>query len=161
MIAEEENLEYLFGKGISLKDIKSIKCFVFSYEAVNNYNYSGHCDGRCLNCDDFDPIRGCTYEPDEDELTDEVDSDITDEEYDQIAEDAHNHLIRDLIEAGAKINELRADCKDLTEALFKTDAALSIAIDGYNGPHLDGLRKSEQLAKEKCVEMYNYLVEKE
>lgn len=114
-----------------------------------------HCDGRCLNCDDFDPIRGCTYEPDE------VDSDITDEEYDQIAEDAHNNLIRDLIEAGVEINKLRADCKDLTEALFKADAALSIALDGYNGPHLDNLRKSEQLAKEKCVEMYNYLVEKE
>lgn len=69
MIAEGENFEYLFGKGVSYKDIKSIKCFVFSHKVVNYYDYSGHCDGRCLNCDDFDPIRGCTYEPDEDKPT--------------------------------------------------------------------------------------------
>ena len=71
MIAEEENLKYLLNKGVSYKDIKSIRCFVFSYEVVNNHNSNEHCDGRCLNCDDFDPVRGCTYEPDEDKSNEE------------------------------------------------------------------------------------------
>lgn len=83
------------------------------------------------------------------------------DEYEEASEDAYNNLVRSLIDANSEIVRLRADCKDLTENLFKVTAALSISTDGYKGPYLKDLRKSEQLAKEKCVEMYNYLVEKE
>ena len=81
---------------------------------------------------------------------------ITDEEYDQIAEDANNERIHSLIEASAEINELRGDCKKMLDVLFKTTAALSIALRDYNGPYTKNLKEREEQASEMCAYMQIY-----
>ena len=81
--------------------------------------------------------------------------------YDEASEDAYNNLVRSLVDANSEIVRLRADCKKLTDVLFSAVASLIIAIDDYNGPYLDKLTENKDTLKEMCVEMYNYLVEKE
>ena len=81
--------------------------------------------------------------------------------YDEASEDAYNNLVRSLIDANSEIVGLRADCKKLTNALFNAVASLTIAIDDYKGPYLNKLIENKDTLKEMCVEMYNYLVEKE
>ena len=85
-----------------------------------------------------------------------VDDDITDEEYDQIAEDAENERIHSLIEASAEINELRGDCKKMLERLMLTTAALGIALRDYRGPYRKELQQRRDEAEDMFAHMFQY-----
>ena len=91
---------------------------------------------------------------------DDTDGDISDEEYDQIAEDAHNEKVHALIEASIEISELRADCKKMLDRMMLTTAALSIALREYRGPYKKELKQSHQEAEDLCAYMYNLYGEK-
>ena len=86
----------------------------------------------------------------------EVCDDITDEEYDQIAEDAENEKIHSLIEASAEINELRGDCKKMLERLMLTTAALGIALRDYRGPYRKELQQRRNEAEDMFAYMFQY-----
>ena len=92
-------------------------------------------------------------DPWDDISAEEVYDDITDEEYDQIAEDAENEKIYSLIEASAEINELRGDCKKMFECLMLTTAALGIALRDYRGPY----RKELQQRRDEAEDMFAYM----
>ena len=92
-------------------------------------------------------------DPFDDISVEEVYDDITNEEYDQIAEDAENERIHSLIEASAEINELRGDCKKMLECLMLTTAALGIALHDYRGPY----RKELQQRRDEAEDMFAYM----
>ena len=92
-------------------------------------------------------------DPFDDISVEEVYDDITDEEYDQIAEDAENERLHSLIEASAEINELRGDCKKMLERLMLTTAALGIALRDYRGPY----RKELQQRRDEAEDMFAYM----
>lgn len=92
-------------------------------------------------------------DPFDDISVEEVYDDITDEEYDQIAEDAENERIHSLIEASAEINELRGDCKKMLERLMLTTAALGVALRDYRGPY----RKELQQRRDEAEDMFAYM----
>ena len=92
-------------------------------------------------------------DPWDDISAEEVYDDITDEEYDQIAEDAENERIHSLIEASAEINELRGDCKKMLECLMLTTAALGIALRDYRGPY----RKELQQRRDEAEDMFAHM----
>ena len=67
----------------------------------SNMNHN-ECDGRCLNCDYFDPYKG----------------ECSREEYEFAAEEAHDELVRSLIEAGGEIRELKEILREAKDALL-------------------------------------------
>lgn len=95
-------------------------------------------------------------DPFDDVSVEEVYDDITDEEYDQIAEDAENERIHSLIEASAEINELRGDCKKMLERLMLTTAALGIALRDYRGPYRKELQQRRDEAEDMFAHMFQY-----
>ena len=95
-------------------------------------------------------------DPFDDICVEEVYDDITDEEYDQIAEDAENERIHSLIEASAEINELRGDCKKMLERLMLTTAALGIALRDYRGPYKKELQQRRDEAEDMFAYMFQY-----
>ena len=95
-------------------------------------------------------------DPFDDISVEEVYDDITDEEYDQIAEDAENERIHSLIEASAEINELRGDCKKMLERLMLTTAALGIALRDYRGPYRKELQQRRDEAEDMFARMFQY-----
>ena len=95
-------------------------------------------------------------DPFDDISVEEVYDDITDEEYDQIAEDAENERIHSLIEASAEINELRGDCKKMLERLMLTTAALGIALRDYRGPYKKELQQRRDEAEDMFAHMFQY-----
>lgn len=95
-------------------------------------------------------------DPWDDISVEEVYDDITDEEYDQIAEDAENERIHSLIEASAEINELRGDCKKMLECLMLTTAALGIAMRDYRGPYRKELHQRRDEAEDMFARMFQY-----
>ena len=95
-------------------------------------------------------------DPWDDISAEEVYDDITDEEYDQIAEDAENERICSLIEASAEINELRGDCKKMLERLMLTTAALGIALRDYRGPYRKELQQRRNEAEDMFAHMFQY-----
>ena len=98
-------------------------------------------------------------DPFDDVSVEEVYDDITDEEYDQIAEDAENERIHSLIEASAEINELRGDCKKMLERLMLTTAALGIALRDYRGPYRKELQQRRDEAEDMFAHMFQYYEE--
>lgn len=94
-------------------------------------------------------------DPWDDISIEEVCTDITNEEYDQVAEDAYNEKIHALIEASAEISELHADCKKMLDRMMLTTAALSIALREYRGPYKKELKQRHQEAEDLCAYMYN------
>ena len=95
-------------------------------------------------------------DPFDDISAEEVYDDITDEEYDQIAEDVENERIHSLIEASAEINELRGDCKKMLERLMLTTAALGIALRDYCGPYKKELQQRRDEAEDMFAHMFQY-----
>ena len=95
-------------------------------------------------------------DPFDDISVEEVYDDITDEEYDQIAEDVENERIHSLIEASAEINELRGDCKKMLERLMLTTAALGIALRDYRGPYKKELQRRRDEAEDMFAHMFQY-----
>ena len=102
------------------------------------------------NGNDRGPV---VMDPWDDISAEEVYDDITDEEYDQIAEDTENERIHSLIEASAEINELRGDCKKMLKRLMLTTAALGIALRDYRGPY----RKELQQRRDEAENMFAYM----
>jgi type I restriction-modification system DNA methylase subunit len=80
----------------------------------------GECDGRCLNCDYFDPYKGeCSREEtDEYAFVSPDNDDISDEEYESAAEEAYDNLVRSLVEAGGEIRELKEVLREAKDALL-------------------------------------------
>lgn len=95
-------------------------------------------------------------DPWDDISAEEVYDNITDEEYDQIAEDAENERIHSLIEANAEINELRGDCKKMLERLMLTTVALGIALRDYRGPYKKELQQRRDEAEDMFAYMFQY-----
>ena len=95
-------------------------------------------------------------DPWDDISVEEVYDDITDEEYNQIAEDAENERIHSLIEASAEINKLRGDCKKMLECLMLTTAALGIALRDYRGPYRKELQQRRDEAEDMFAHMFQY-----
>lgn len=95
-------------------------------------------------------------DPWDDISAEEVYDDITDEEYDQIAEDAENERTHSLIEASAEINELRGDCKKMLERLMLTTVALGIALRDYRGPYKKELQQRHDEAEDMFAYMFQY-----
>lgn len=49
---------------------------------------------------------------------DDTDGDVSDEEYETAAQEAHDELIRSLVEAGGEIRELKKTLREVKDALF-------------------------------------------
>ena len=49
---------------------------------------------------------------------DDTDGDVSDEEYEAAAQEAHDELIRSLVEAGGEIRELKKTLREVKDALF-------------------------------------------
>ena len=75
--------------------------------------------------DDYDPYTGkyAFVSPD--------DNDVSDEEYASAAEEAHDNLVRSLIEAGGEIRELKAMLREAKDALLYM-LALHDSTHGHN-----------------------------
>lgn len=95
-------------------------------ECVINYDNT---DGEAEK-DDYDPYTGkyafCPPMTDEEftkaykDYMDEyrTDDDVSDEEYEAAAQEAHDELVRSLVEAGGEIRELKAMLREAKDALF-------------------------------------------
>ena len=59
--------------------------------------------------------------------------DITDEEYDAIAEETYDNLVHSLIEAGAEVSQLRQDNKEILELLKLARDSISLMLCTYDG----------------------------
>ena len=49
---------------------------------------------------------------------DDTDGDVSDEEYEAAAQEAHDELVRSLVEAGGEIRELKETLREVKDALF-------------------------------------------
>ena len=49
---------------------------------------------------------------------DDTDGDVSDEEYNAAAQEAHDELVRSLVEAGGEIRELKETLREVKDALF-------------------------------------------
>ena len=73
-----------------------------------NCDEYAECDGRCLNCDYFDPYKGeCSREEAGKYAFVSPDDEVDDAELEAAAEEAHDELVRSLVEAGGEIRELK------------------------------------------------------
>ena len=126
--------------------------------------------------DDYDPYTGkyafCPPMTDEeftkaykdymDEYRTDDDDDVSDEEYESAAQEAHDELVRSLVKAGGEIRELKETLREVKDALFYM-LLLHDSTHGHNMqevvPVLYHLQSSNGWTVQKAQEIFKRVCE--
>lgn len=93
---------------------------------------------------------------------DDTDGDVSDEEYEAVAQEAHDELVRSLTEAGREIRELKEMLREARDAFFYM-LILHDSIHGHNMqkvvPILYNLQSNNGWTVQKAQEIFKKIYE--